>query len=251
MRYKITCSHCGQPFMIDTEGNRIVRCACPTCGEMLRVQLGEINASGNTYVNVNGVSSKIKPIWIIAVLFLLIGGGVLWYYLDKDHKEYLMSVEQKQARRKAHRDSLMRIRAAQEEQVQNQEKTEKQQKEICEFLKTFYAEAVLGEENRNGYLRYFTSHARERFCERTQSDSLSAAHGFMDTESSSIDWNSFYPRRMVLEDADIERLIKNLKVISDNNDWYKVRLVHQGTTEYVYIKVMTQGGRILIDDCRR
>ena len=81
------------------------------------------------------------------ILGALVGGGCMWAYIAySDYRQEQKELaQQKVDRRQAHKDSLMRIRAMQDEHLQAEEKVEAERQLMCEYLTTFYREEIFGD----------------------------------------------------------------------------------------------------------
>ena len=79
------------------------------------------------------------------ILGALVGGGCMWAYIAySDYRQEQKELAQQEMdQRQAHKDSLMRIRAMQDEHLQVEEKVEAERQLMCEYLTTFYREEIL------------------------------------------------------------------------------------------------------------
>ena len=156
------------------------------------------------------------------VLGSLVGGGAMWGYLNyRDYVRERLETEQMMAdQRQMHKDSLLRIRAQQDEMYQQEEKTEQERKVMCEYLASFYLEEIFDD----------------------QSSSLKP---FL-AENCHAERHDFLPSVGKLSKDDRRSMERRLRVAHDHDDWYRVHLVIDGATRYRYVQAKRKGGDIII-----
>lgn len=234
MHYKAKCVHCGCYFKLDAQGGQRVRCSCPYCGSDVEVWLPEPvrKIQGKGKVRRNTVKILLVSALVIAV------GLVSGWYAYRRSVENHVAERMKEAYRKAHRDSLMRIRTEQDLRRHKTEVKEMRERNIGNFIKSFYLDAVLGDDDADLYRRNLTERCREKIC---------GQFGYDSGASEGIVWKPFAPDG---DEPDTGSLRRNLYVSHHVDDWYKVRLVQYGHTEYRYVKAFVVDGNVMIDDVR-
>lgn len=169
------------------------------------------------------------------VLGALVGGGGMWLYMEyvngqhdavRAEQEFLM-------RRKAHKDSLLQIRAEQENRERLGREDELRRRAIAGFIADFYREAILGRGTVKAYEMNLTEHCRER----------------LKDGSGRLTW-SLFGADAAGDDTDREALRHNLRVTYEEDDWYRVHLILHGMTEFRYVKAVVKGRDVMIDDVR-
>ena len=233
--------------MITAEGNETMRCNCPYCGQSvfvnLPMQVGSVLPSSqqdNSYQErSNGQGSGLKVLLTVLIVLVLGGLAVFGYvYWENEQEAAQLELE---ARRKAHADSLMQVRAQIEAQEAEAQKQEERRNGICKFLASFYSKAVLSADaDAEFYSRYLTDYCHRMIFGANSSYSY-------DTDAWTEWWGAF---GNTASEPDFEQLQRNLKVVAVDDDWFRVRLSQDGETEYRQVKVLSKDGHILIDDVR-
>lgn len=162
-------------------------------------------------------------ILIGVILGAIVGGGGMWTYQKySDYRREQQQLAQQEAeQRQAHKDSLLRVRAQQDEKYQQEERVEAEQKVMCECLASFYREEVLGD--RAPSLKPFLDDS----CHATRDDFLPP-----------------HLKRMTKDDR--RSLDRRLRVAHDHDDWYRVHLVINGATTYRYLRASRRADDIII-----
>lgn len=168
------------------------------------------------------------------VLGALAGGGGMWLYMEyrQQINETLNREQLYKERRKAHRDSLMQIRAAQENREQENINEEIRQKAVERFITDFYKQAVFGDSQKKEYEVNLTQHCKEK-----GKDFDGGVWTLLGAD-------------IYGSDANRKELLQHLRVSHDNGDWYRVHLVQQGVTEFRYVKALVKGKDVMIDDVK-
>lgn len=150
----------------------------------------------------------------------------MWGFMTYDdyRKEHKLAMQQEEERRLAHKDSLMRVRAKQDEMYQQEEKTEMERKVMCEYLTSFYQEEIIS--GNSSSLRPFLASD----CQVTRYD--------------------FLPAIDHITKDDRKSMQRRLRVAYDHDDWYRVHLVVNGTTTYRYVQARRKGNEIIISSVR-
>ncbi len=244
MQYHVTCNKCKRTFTITSEGGERMRCTCPYCGQPLLVNLPAVvqpvMSPGRSPVRPQrGNDGHLGVRIIMTVLVVLVLGGLGAFGFIEWQRQQESARLELQAQRKAHADSLMRVRARQEAVAAEEQRKEEQRRAVCRFLQSFYEKAVLTDEDPSFYERYLTSYCRQM------------VFG-VDAENSDVDkwtawWGAF---GSMAESPDFAALKQNLRVLPAEGNWYRVRLSQEGITEFRHVKVSTTDGHVLIDDVR-
>lgn len=161
------------------------------------------------------------------ILGALVGGGAMWGFMTyNDYRKEQQALRQREADQKqAHKDSLMRVRAQQDEMYQQEEKTEAERQLMCEYLTTFYREEIFG-------------------------DHSSSLKPFLD-DSCHAERSDFLPYTSEKLSKDNRRIMeKRLRIAHDHDDWYRVHLVVDGATTYRYVQAKRKGKDIVIYNIR-
>lgn len=160
------------------------------------------------------------------ILGAIVGGGAMWGFMSyNDYRKEQQALRQREADQKqAHKDSLMRVRAQQDEMYQQEEKTEAERKVVCEYLASFYQEEIL--DDHSSSLKPFLDDS----CHASRAD--------------------FLPRKEKISKDDRKSMQRRLRVAYDHDDWYRVHLVTNGTTSYRYVQAKRKGGEIIIFEVR-
>lgn len=241
MKYRAKCNGCGQYFLIEAQGKRELKCSCPYCAKSLTVCLaGETGQVRRTADEKKGERRGMK-IFITALVVVVIGvfaGCLSWYLYQQNVNERQLADKLKAARRKAHQDSLIQIRAARDARRLGEEQQVIKEKSVENFLKSFCLDAVMGNDNVNVYGKCLTEKCREVLREAYGQD--------RDVSESFASWIFARDR----DNVDMNSLRRNLLVSHYVDDWYRIRLVRHGETEYKYVKVIFRYGEIMIDDVR-
>ncbi len=130
---------------------------------------------------------------------------------DRERKLEEAEARQHEERRKAHADSLLRIRAAQDEQERARESEERLCADVIHDLKMFYLDSVLVEKPLKQNVRF----------------------GLPGCSS-----------------QDLKLMRQRLQIFHDSGDWYRVKLVSAQGSLFRYVKVLVQGRDIVLDEVR-
>lgn len=238
MKYRAKCNKCGREFNIDAQGGQRIKCECPYCGKEVTVLLPKVSPKATERRNQsNGV--KVFLVTLLVVVLGLAAGITLWYVYRQNQNHEMLTEQLKEAHRKAHRDSLMTIRNAQDTRRHEAEEKEIREKSIGNFIKTFYLDAIFGDNSPESYKTSLTANCLERLNNKLHN------HNGDDAEMSI--WHSFAPMGNA---HDLPCLRKHLSVSHYMDNWYKVRLVDNGQTEYRYIRALIVDGNVKIDDVK-
>ena len=111
------------------------------------------------------------------ILGALVGGGCMWAYIAySDYRQEQKELAQQEMdQRQAHKDSLMRIRAMQDEHLQVEEKVEAERQLMCEYLTTFYREEIFGDHRSHSSTTAVTPSARTSCLTRVRSSRKTTA----------------------------------------------------------------------------
>lgn len=237
MRYQAKCNHCGRGFKINAQGGQRVKIRCPYCRNNVTVWLPDSAMSGN---KVNNRGNKMR-IFRAALAVVVIGAAIglgTWHLYQQRINEKVLHEKLRAAHRKAHRDSLMKVRMEQNVRKHEMEEREMRDKSIGNFLKSFYLDAILGGNNAYMYENNITESCRKKLRDSYSEDCETAE---------CLNWKIFAPES---DAVDFNSLRRNLSISHHLDDWYKVRLVQYGHTEYRYIKVLIIDGNVEIDDVK-
>jgi len=246
MQYQAKCNYCGRDFKIKAQGGQRVKCPCPYCGNSVTVWLPDTAKNNLPIQGSNAGNSKRKnrngaKIFLTALLVVVAGVAIglgVWYVYQQNANERLLNERLREAYRKAHRDSLTQVRMEQDARRHEAEEKEIREKSIGNFIKSFYLDAIFGDNNVSIYENNITERCRETL--------RSSYEGECET-AECLDWGMFAPDD---GESDFNSLRRNLYVSHYMDDWYKVRMVQHGHTEYRYIKVLIIDGNIKIDDVK-
>lgn len=247
MQYHVTCNKCNRAFTITADSGERMHCTCPYCGQPLLVNLPAMASPASPVVQQPAAGqggkdnrgSGLKILLTVLIVLVLGAAGIFAFVQWQDSQEAARL--EKQARLKAHADSLMQIRAQQNAQEAEAQRTEAQRKSVCSFIKSFYLKAVLLDDpDVEFYERYLTDYAR-RMVFGVASDPDAEDYRWLS-------WQDAFGNRGV--EPDYDQLQRNINVVPAEGNWYKVRLSQNGETVYRHIKVLTQDGHVLIDDVR-
>ena len=179
------------------------------------------------------------------IIGLILGGafafGAMWLYERYQQQQEQEAWEQqlKQQSRKAHRDSLMHIREAQEQEARQESEKEIQQRVAIKLLTEFYQKAFFDDDNTpNSCKAYLTPACQQK---------LKEAYDYDCPDNDCLAWWLF---RDHSQDPDMESIQKHFRITPEDDNWYRVHLVQQGATEFRHVKVVFTGGRMLIDDVK-
>lgn len=255
MQYNVTCNKCNRAFTIMADGGDRMRCTCPYCGQSLLVNLPTmaepvtpvvpqpVNPSAQPPVSGQGGSegkgTGLK-IFLTVLIVLILGGLCVFGFVQWQNKKEAARLEL-QAQRKAHADSLMQVRAQQDEQEAQAKKQDEERKSIVRFLESFYKKAVLADDvDVDFYQRYLTDYCRRMvFGVATDYET--------EVDDGTLWWGAFGNTATI---PNYTQLLRNLNITPMEGSWYKVRLTQDGETEYRQIKVLSKDGHVLIDDVR-
>jgi hypothetical protein len=172
---------------------------------------------------------------------LILGGafafGGMWLYgwYKQYQEEKTLEIQMKEEARKAHRDSLMHIREAQEREAREENEKEIQQRVAVRFITDFYQKAFFDDDHTPVSCRSYLTPS----CQQKLKDACPDGDGLA--------WWLF---RDNSQDSDLESMQRHFRVTPEPDGWYRVHLVQQGATEFRHVKVVLQGGKMLIDDVR-
>lgn len=247
MQYNVTCNKCHRAFTITADGNENFHCNCPYCGQSLLVNLPTLASPVTPSVQQpimgqgeqKGSGSTLKVLLTILIVLILGGLAVFGYIYWNNQQE--AAQQELQAQRKAQADSMMQVRAQIEAQEAEAQRQDEKRKSICRFLESFYKKAVLAEDaDADFYSRYLTDYCHRMVFGTQNGDDY-------DSDQWTVWWGAF---GNTASEPDFNQLQRNLKVDAIDDNWYKVRLLQDGETEYRQVKVLSQDGHILIDDVR-
>ena len=182
-----------------------------------------------------------KNIFIGLVIGGLLGFGAYWLYDQyREHVEAEQAaIQKKKEMRKAHRDSLMQIRNAQEESERAENRKEIERRVVVRFLKEFYDDVIFEEDHPSDkYKQHLTA-----ACVRK----LREAYTYDCPDDNCLAWWLFRPSG---QDVNLDALEEHFRVTPEDDDWYRVHFVQGGTTEFRHLKVIVEDNRIMIDDVR-
>lgn len=238
MKYRAKCNKCGREFNIEAQGGQRVKCGCPYCGKEVTVLLPDVQKKSDKRRS-GGNGMKVFLVTLFVVIVGLAAGVTLWYVYQQNKNSVMLAEKLKEANRKAHRDSLMSIRNAQDNRRHEAEELEIREKSIGNFIKTFYLDAIFGDNSPEIYKASLTPGCLERLAEKL--------HSHHDDHADETIWHLFAPMG---KEHDLPCLRKHLSVSHYMDNWYKVRLVDNGQTEYRYIRALIVDGNVKIDDVR-
>lgn len=240
MQFHVTCSNCQRTFTITSDGGERMRCTCPYCSQSLVVNMPSIvqpiQGSSEKKANSNR-GNGLKILLTILIVILLSAIAIFGYIEWNKHQDSIL--QQEQAARKAHADSLVKIREQQAAEAVQAKKIEAQQRQISKFLISFYEKAVLTDDDPMYYARYLTAYCREMI--------FGGYPNNTDVDRWTLWWGTFGGS---FSQPDYDLLKTNLRVTPGQNGWYNVRLSQDGLTEIRQVKLLTKDGHILIDDVR-
>lgn len=230
MVYEVTCSACGTRYRVTSPGGETRRVACPSCGRRQTVSFPAQKQPQKK-------SSELrKALWaMLAVLVIgLPAGGYGWYVYDQHQRDERQAFEQRRAARRAHVDSLNRMRALQEKRELDELRQKAQDERVARFLTRFYDETYFGSESPDTW--------RESLTERCYRKLLTDGG---DATADRLAWQRLQPS---IPDADRRELHDNLRVQPRENGWYGVVFRARGMTQTRLVRVVASGGLLLIDD---
>ena len=128
MQYKVTCSNCSGQFIIEAQAGQTVQCRCPFCQNEMVVALPEAvepptapqqprmpqRPLPSGQPKRNGCSWQWGVIAVILIAVVAALGGYLWLSSVQAEQDRQWEQRRQQQQLKAHSDSLMRIREAEE-----------------------------------------------------------------------------------------------------------------------------------------
>lgn len=254
MQYKVTCSNCSGQFIIEAQAGQTVQCRCPFCQNEMVVALPEAvepptapqqprmpqRPLPSGQPKRNGCSWQWGVIAVILIAVVAALGGYLWLSSVQAEQDRQWEQRRQQQQLKAHSDSLMRIREAEEARQRNDNMQEVRERNISRFIEAFYLKAVLTPQGGRGYEHYLTTHCLEKLTTIDEGDSIQPRR-------TDVAWRLF---RTDSQQPDYETMRGRLQVVSEGDDWYRVSLVERGQTTYRHLKVSIEGSNILIDDVR-
>lgn len=248
MQYQVICNKCGKNFFIDGESGKEVHCTCPYCAQQLLVSLPIVAQPFHTPAQPEQIPLQ-RPIrqkqssgtglkLLIALLLVLIIGGGAFYAFTQWRNMQEVARQELAAQRKAHQDSLMRIRAQEEAAQAAEEQKQEQQQRVCRFLADFYQKAIIPYGDPTYYDKYLTGYCRQLVASETQ---------YNEGDAWQMWWALF---GMMNQSPNEAELIRNLTVTPISDNWYRVRLSQGGKTEFRQIKVVIDHGQVMIDDVK-
>lgn len=250
MQYQVTCNHCHKRFRIEAGDEETIRCTCPYCAQSLLIRLArrpsvsspqKVRQAGQPVVAPMKKRTDSKAKMMVAILTaVLSGGGIAAGLIYWQHKQAAQTALIQQ-QRKAHRDSVARLRQAIQDKAMADEQARQRQAATCRFLESFYRKSVLTDGDPSFYERYLTDYCR------TMILGISAGEESGEEDRWAAWWGAFGTLSAA---PDFHALAAHLRVSFYKDDWYKVRLSQDGVTEFRLIRVVYDGGQVLIDEVR-
>ena len=182
-----------------------------------------------------------KYIFIGIVIGGLLSSGAYWLYDSyREYKEAeAAAIQKKIEKRKAHRDSLMQIRNAEEEQERAENHKDIERRVVLRFLKEFYDDVIFEEDYPSDkYKHYLTKNCQKK---------LRDAYTYDCPDNNCLAWWIFRPSG---QDVNLDELESHFRVTPEDDDWYRIHFVQDGRTEFRYVKVIVEDSSILIDDVK-
>lgn len=232
MVYEVTCSACGMRYRVTSPGGETRRVACPGCGRRQTVAFPAQKQPRRK------ASELRKALWaMLAVLAIgLPAGGYGWYVYDQRQRDERQAFERQRAARRAHVDSLNRVRAMQEKRELDEARQKTEDERVTRFLTHFYDETFFGSESPDTW--------RESLTERCYRHLLADGG---DAASDRLAWERLQP---TIPGQNRQELFDNLRVQPQENGWYGVVFCSRGMTQTRSVRVVHHNGLLLIDDYR-
>lgn len=245
MQYEVTCNKCGRKFMITADGGEEMDCTCPYCSRHFKVSVPLVAKPVSeqtvypTTAEEEEKSSHLGVTVLVVIFILLLAGAASYFGVMEWKRREAIARQEYLAGRRAHADSLRRVRAQEEATTKKAEQQEKQQQRVARFLVSFYQKAVIPYGDPSFYEQYLTPNCLQILYNGEERN--------MDVDKWTLWWGLF---GMMNQSPNGEELVRNLAATPIADNWYKVRLSQQGETEFRQIKVQLSNGQVFIDDVR-